>query len=153
MKQRIIAAGILLVFLIAGYTYFINRETIHVNRTIVGESTHWNLEMAAKGSAFFRTRKEVLHIESEGNYKLTLTYKGTLDEIQKMRTIAVEQRHPEFTSFQETSDSAPTSLTFHYTGNLSASLINAIYEGTPITIDVTWDGENGDTETIELKSY
>ncbi|MBS7525317.1 hypothetical protein KHM83_01355 [Fusibacter paucivorans] len=151
MKHRIIAAGILLVFLIAGYTYFINRETIYIDQTLTGESVHWKLEMAAKGSAYFKTKKDVLHVESDGDYQLTLTYKGTLDEIQTMRSIKIDQRQPMFTSLQETSDSAPTSLTFQYKNHLSASAINAIKEGETLTITVTWDGENGDTETIELQ--
>jgi hypothetical protein len=149
MKHRILAAGILLVFLIVSYTLYINRETIHIDQKITGESAHWKVVMDAKGSVVFKTKKEVLHIESEGKYQLTLTYKGTIDALQSMRTISVEQ--PLAYSFQETSEAAPTSLTFNYSGSLDATSINAIKEGQPIVINVTWDGENGDTETIELK--
>ncbi|MDA3846396.1 MAG: hypothetical protein PF505_07615 [Vallitaleaceae bacterium] len=133
---------------LTGCTSKDNEDLVEVDEVLLGESDHWTVEYKVDGYYKFYDDNGTLRIEGDGNQELIVTYKGTLEELASMRTIEIEYPHGDSS---HTRSDPPESIVFSHKSSVNIGTLINVHDGKSIDITVTWDGDNGSTETITIE--
>lgn len=150
-KKVVIILGVIIALMIA-CTFIYSKdvdENIKVDKTLTGESENWEATYIVKGYTKFWTNDEgTTEFDMNSKYELVIKYKGTLENLNDMRIIKIGTRG---STSERTSSGPPTNIEFNKQGSVPYNTLYDIYNGKGVNITVSWDGENGGVEDIDLK--
>ena len=147
-KSKKIIIGLIVIILAIVIIYVLKYDVTRVNTVLVGESEHWKVSYAIKGYVEFHEKDGVLMSSSDGSYKLVLTYKGDLEEINDITSIGISG---DSSGSALTSSEPMASSDFNFNGKPHMLTTIAVSQGKPLEYQITWDGKSGGQETITLK--
>lgn len=128
---------------------------IAVNDTLIGQSGHWSITYDIKGRVYTR-------VDRDGNERLTIfgkfseeiKYIGDMTDLQNTTgwkavwDINGQQRLRSESNRSDPYTKPPVSKGW---GGISMEIFSAVYNDEPISVIISWNGDNGEEETIDLQ--
>jgi len=126
------------------------QKVIKHNYLFQGESEHWLAEYKIDAQDIFTNTEDKTEHESLYKKLFKITYKGELSELHSMNSLTYSIEGTGKRASELTFDKPPQTKTFidSFGGNGSAFERSKEEE---ITVNVTWDGDTGGSETFLLK--